>query len=155
MARKRTFVTKRRNLEPLEFTIEYQELVTEELPDDAPEGSVARTFASDRSETFTAIAVAPGGVLLEFTEKVEPETGARPASAIIQFLEDVLVDGDAPRFTALIHSKTSQVDIDTLGEVVSWLMEEYGQRPTSPSNGSGGGGTTGGAGSTDAVPSLD
>lgn len=153
MARKRTFTTKRRNLEPLQFDIEYQELVTEQLPDDAPEGTVARQFAQDRSASFTAIAVAPGGALLAFTEKVEPETGGRPASAIIQFLEDVLVDEDVARFTELIHSKTSQVDIETLGEVVSWLMEEYGQRPTSPSNGSGGGHTTVGAGSTDAAPS--
>lgn len=153
MARHKKFTTKRRNLEPLTFDIDYQELVTEPVPDDAPEGAVPRVFTLERSESFTAIAVAPGGALLAFTELAEPETGARPARAIVQFLEDVLVDDDVARFTDLIHRKTSQVDIETLGEVVSWLMEEYGQRPTAPSNGSGGGHTTDGAGSTDAVPS--
>ncbi|QOR55354.1 MAG: hypothetical protein SHS37scaffold145_5 [Phage 71_18] len=144
----KTFKTKRRNEQPKEFTLEYQELVTEELPADAPEAAVPRTFLEDRSANFTAVPVAPGGALLDFTEKVEPSTGARPAAAIIQFMRDVLIDADVPRFEELIHSKSAQVDVEVLGDITNWLMEEYAGRPTLPSSASSNGGTPTGDGAT-------
>lgn len=148
----KTFRTTRRNEQPREFTLEYQELITEVLPDDAPAGAVPRTFMEERSATFTAVPVAPGGALLDFSEKVEPTTGGRPAAAIIQFMRDVLIDADVPRFEELIHSKTAQVDVEVLGAITNWLMEEYAARPTVRASAFSNGAPPTGDGVTDAPP---
>lgn len=103
-------------------------------------------------ETFTALPEAPGAALNDLASGITlDEKGYRVYSApnLIAFVTAVLVeeeevegeDGtmervptdDVERFLALMRDKRRVVPIDTLGEVVMWLAEEYGDRPSPPS----------------------
>jgi hypothetical protein len=45
------------------------------------------------------------------------------------FFKNVLQDESYARFDALTRDKNRIVEVETLAEIVSWLMEEYSDRP--------------------------
>lgn len=50
-----------------------------------------------------------------------------------RYFSQVLIDEDWPRYIALLADKKRIIRIETLGEIVEWLTEEYAGRPTTPS----------------------
>jgi hypothetical protein len=48
---------------------------------------------------------------------------------ITQFFNHVLTDESYERFSALLEDKNRIVLVETLSEIVSWLMVEYTNRP--------------------------
>lgn len=125
MTEPRRFNARRENTGPLEFVLEYVHLVRDD------DGKVVGR--EDAEQTFHAVGVASPSAILEFTEKVEPLTGRRPASALLGFLGAVIDSDDLDRWDTLMASKDDEVDVQVLGPITEWLMETYNKRPTPPS----------------------
>lgn len=84
-------------------------------------------------ETFTALPVAPSGVLDDLaTSSILDEKGNRiyNAPSLLAFFEGVLIEPDVIRFRSLTHDKDRIVSIDQLGEIMLWLGEELTGHPT-------------------------
>ena len=78
-----------------------------------------------------------GGVLaLASLVRVDPHGRQLvDAAGMMVFFERVLIPVDWPRFYELIVERTdAQVEMEDLGAVYSWLIAEYGGRPTPPSS---------------------
>jgi len=97
-------------------------------------GSGASTQAPEEitftlhGEDFTCLPEIQGAVLLDMVG-ADGENAARSAGAITEFFGKVLEDDSATRFKALVNSKDRFVSIETLGEIVGWIIEEYTNRP--------------------------
>lgn len=84
-------------------------------------------------QTFEAHKEIPGAVLLDFMATAG-EDGTGTAAAIFPFFEEALLEDDYARFNTLIHDKDISIDMETLVEIVGYLVEEYADsRPTSAS----------------------
>lgn len=80
-------------------------------------------------EDFHCVPEIQGRVILNL---VADGAGGDPAASsrmISNFFEHVLEDESYTRFDALLNDKHKVVSVETLSEIVSWLMEEYGNRP--------------------------
>jgi len=116
---------------------------TQTLDDFPPLG-----FALNGEEFVCRPAVA-GAVLLDFVRRADSNSGGMAADAIVEFLEDSLEENDKERFVAMIRDPEVIVEVDTLGEIAGWLIEQYTSRPTKPRSRSAGGRSSTGRGSTD------
>jgi hypothetical protein len=58
------------------------------------------------------------------------------ASQIVEFIGQCLIEEDVPRFRKLTHSKDVVIQLDLLGNIMTWLVEEYANRPTEAPSGS-------------------
>lgn len=139
MPRRRTFTATPSVAEPVVFDLEYVRVGTD---DDG------ERVEKKETTTFRCVGEPPGAVLLDLAGSAVDETGARSAAAVLDFFRAVLVDDDVAPFFTLVHDKAVAVPIATLGEIMNWLAEEYGRRPTGPSSSSQDGRSTTGATST-------
>lgn len=80
-------------------------------------------------ESFTCVPEIQGSLLLSLVGNSDNSSASASASIITDFFNEVLVEESLVRFNALINSKDKIVKIDTLGEIVAWLVEEYSGRP--------------------------
>lgn len=80
-------------------------------------------------EEFTAIPTIQGKVLMDLVSKSQSEDSVEAMSVISTFFDNVLVEESLERFNALLSDKKRIVTMETLGEVISWLIEEYSGRP--------------------------
>lgn len=81
-------------------------------------------------QDFTAAKSIPGAVLLDFVADADSNDGGRAAGALVQFIENVIVEDDRERFQKLIRDPDIDVDIELLAEICEWLVSEYAARPT-------------------------
>lgn len=73
----------------------------------------------------------PGKVMIDIAAKTaDEENAAANASMINDFFSAVLMGDSADRFNALAEDPDRVVTIDQIMEIVSWLMEQYADRPT-------------------------
>lgn len=73
-----------------------------------------------------------GAVILDFIAAAED--GASGAAAkIIPFFESVLPAAEFTKFSAQLKSEDEIIEIETLSEIVGYLIEEYTERPTQES----------------------
>jgi hypothetical protein len=100
-------------------------------------------------EEFQCRPALPGAMLLDFVRKADAESGGAAAEAIIQFMEEALEEPDQERFTAMIRDPDIIVEVETLGEIAGWIVEQYTSRPTKPRSRSAAGRKKIGSGSTD------
>lgn len=89
-------------------------------------------------DVFTCAGALPVGQVREFMamqRKVDPND---PGSAddylglVSRILDGVLVPDSAARFAERMVSPAEPIDVNQLVGVLTWLMEEYGERPTRP-----------------------
>jgi hypothetical protein len=80
-------------------------------------------------EDFYCVPQVPGKLLLEIAAQAGEDGSGSSASIIPKFFSKVLTDESFVRFDALLDSKDKIVNVETLGEIVGWLMEEYTNRP--------------------------
>ena len=80
-------------------------------------------------EEFTAIPTIQGKVLMDLVSKSQSEDSIEAMGVVSTFFDKVLVDESLERFNALLEDKDRIVTMETLGEIVSWLIEEYSGRP--------------------------
>jgi hypothetical protein len=118
------------------------------------------TFRID-DDVFEAAPVIPAEVLIHLVEQftVADPTKMSIAEQIKVFrevLEIVLLPVSMKRMQERMSSPSEPVDLEQLNEIIVWLMEEYGMRPTEESASS----STGvsppepGSSSTDSTPQL-
>jgi hypothetical protein len=66
----------------------------------------------------------------------EDTRGVLMAVSVLDFFEKVMPPEEHERFAKLMEDPKRIVPMDTLSEIMSWLIEEYTDRPTKPSSGS-------------------
>lgn len=93
----------------------------------------AITFEVD-GEEFTAAGVPPANAILRTAELGMSENDGEKVRALGQFLDVVLMPESHARFSARMSNPEKPVDVETVGDVVAWLLEVYTGRPTEPSS---------------------
>ena len=79
---------------------------------------------------FEAVPAVQGSVLLEFVAAADSESGGSAASALYKFFEDVMEPGEYARFQKVLKDPDVIIDMELIGEIAGWLVEEYSARPT-------------------------
>lgn len=87
-------------------------------------------------ETFECYPAVPGKVLLSLAATSAADDGAAAAKTITTFFEKVLKPESFERFDKLAGDPERVVTVETLSEIVAWLMENYAERPTQEPTGS-------------------
>jgi len=80
-------------------------------------------------EEFKCVPQIQGSVMLNMVKDSQDPDGAAAASIITDFFGKVLVPESYERFETLINSPDKIVTVETLGEITSWLIQEYTSRP--------------------------
>jgi len=80
-------------------------------------------------EEFHCVPRIQGQVLLDLVASSGDSSPKSSADTMKMFFQNVLQDDSYERFTKLSHDKNKIVEVDTLANIVTWLMEEYGDRP--------------------------
>jgi len=89
-----------------------------------------------------------GAVLLEFASRADGESGGAAAGALYGFFADCMEASEYERFRAYINQDDLIIEMSELGDIASWLVEQYAARPTEPPSGSQDGPPTTGTPST-------
>ena len=80
-------------------------------------------------EEFECVKALQGKTLLKFVADSQSADPALQASVIEKFFDQVLTDESSARFAVLQESKDKIVSVETLGEIISWVVEQYTDRP--------------------------
>ena len=80
-------------------------------------------------EEFHCVKQLQGRVLLDIVAESSSDDPVKTAAVMNKFFDTVLLDESAVRFNALLTDKEKIVSVETLAEIVSWLVEEYSDRP--------------------------
>lgn len=105
------------------------------------------SFTLEGEEYYCRPALA-GATLLKFVKEADSGDGGRSADALLGLFEKILYPDDFDRFQKLWDDPDRIVDITTLGEIASWVVGEYTNRPTQASSNSSDGREITGPGST-------
>lgn len=81
-------------------------------------------------ETFECFPEMQGKTLLEFIQLTQSDDTTDAALAMELFFQKVLKPESAARFESLAKDPERIVSVQTLAEIVGWIMEEYSNRPT-------------------------
>lgn len=81
-------------------------------------------------EEFQCAPVIQGKVLLNIVADSSSEDVAKSTQVMEKFFSAVLKPESKERFDALLTDAEKITTIETLGEIVAWLMEEYSNRPS-------------------------
>lgn len=100
-----------------------------------PRNKIVFTIDGD---VFEAAPVMPAQTLMEFAGHFA-NIGEAPGDnldAMRGLLEMVLLPDSYLRLSERMRSKSNPIDIVQVSDVISWLLERYGLRPTQPSSSS-------------------
>lgn len=111
-------------------------------------------------DTFRAPPAIPAGVMLDATAKMdglEEATLNEQIGAYLFVLEMCLEPESYAVLQQRMHDRSNPIDITQLTDITMWLFEQYGLRPTTPSEDSSDGpsGQASGTTSTDVQPSVE
>lgn len=81
-------------------------------------------------EEFTCRGEIPGKVILDLVAKSSADDPSQSAVVIEGFFGIVLQPESLERFNALAVDPDRIVSMETLSDIVAWLVEEYTDRPT-------------------------
>lgn len=89
-------------------------------------------------EEFTCYPEVQGKTILDImrnaAEGDEDTRGVMMAVSVLDFFKKVMPESEYERFEKLMEDPKRIVSMDTLSEIMSWLIEEYTDRPTQPSS---------------------
>jgi hypothetical protein len=97
----------------------------------AADKTEALTFAL-YGESFEAVPAIQGKVLMGLVQGANIDDPGKSAEMVLGFFDKVLLPESLERFNALVDSKDKIVPVETLAEIVGWLVEEYSGRPEEP-----------------------
>lgn len=80
-------------------------------------------------QEFSCLPELQGKVLLGFVASSMDEDPASQAKAIEAFFEYVLTAESLAEFDELTTSKDRIVSVETLSEIIAWIVEQYTDRP--------------------------
>lgn len=95
-----------------------------------------------------------GAVLLEFVAQADGDSGGAAAGAIYGFFESCMPADQYKAFMELLNDPDLIFDMEVIGEIAGWLVEQYTARPTQPSSSSAPGLSIAGPGSTETPSSV-
>jgi hypothetical protein len=81
-------------------------------------------------KTFKCNPAMQGKFLLDMAASTDASNPASGATAVNKFFERALKPGEFEKFDALLNDPDIIITSETLGEILSWLVEEYAERPT-------------------------
>ena len=85
-----------------------------------------------------------GRLLIEFIARSSANDPAAGAQAVLDFFDSAIIESDLQHFKDVLSSEDKIVPMDTLTEIMDWMIEEYTGRPTQqPSDSESGLPTTG------------
>lgn len=82
-------------------------------------------------EEFTCRNEIQGRAMLDLVAKSSNANPSETASAINNFFKVVLTAESFTRFEALAEDPDRIVSMETIGDIIEWLVEQYSDRPTS------------------------
>jgi hypothetical protein len=94
------------------------------------EVSVTPVSFSLHGEEFECRTKVQGKVLLQLVAQAEENDGAGVVTSLTGFFDVALLPESLERFNALLEDPDRVVTVETLGEIVGWLVEQYSARPT-------------------------
>lgn len=100
-------------------------------------------------EDFKCVPAVQGKVILNFVARASGNDGSEAATALDEFFEKTMDPEEFQRFKAHLENPRIIIDMEKLGEIAGWLIEEYSARPTRPPLSSVDGPSTTGTSSTD------
>lgn len=80
-------------------------------------------------EEFTCIPTLQGKTLMNLVSRSQSQDPVEAMEVIETFFDKVLVEESLERFNALLEDKDRIVNMETLGDIITWLIEEYTGRP--------------------------
>lgn len=81
-------------------------------------------------EEFSCVKAIQGKFLIELISAANDETDSVGSLRMINnFFSHVLLSESYERFEKLVQDKDKVVPVETLSEIVAWLMSEYTNRP--------------------------
>lgn len=80
-------------------------------------------------EDFECLPRLQGKTLLEFIELANSENAGDSAKVTRTFFSKVMPDASYAKFNLLLDDKEKIVSVETLSEIIGWLIEEYSNRP--------------------------
>lgn len=81
-------------------------------------------------QEFSCIPSLPGRTLLKLVSQSGTDDASAMANTIEDFFATCLMEKDKDRFFELLDNPEKVVPVETLAEIVAWLVEEYSGRPT-------------------------
>jgi hypothetical protein len=81
-------------------------------------------------EDFECYPSLQGKVLLDIVANADSNDGAGMAKTISEFLEAAVKPESKNRLDDLMNDPERIVDVETLSEIMAWLVEQYSARPT-------------------------
>jgi hypothetical protein len=88
-------------------------------------------------DMFEAAPALPAGTLAEFAARfsgLRDSPGSADVAPLYEALSMVLLPESYERFAARMKDLAAPIDVNQLNDVIVWLMEHYGKRPTVPSS---------------------
>lgn len=82
-------------------------------------------------EEFHCVPELQGKVLLDLVARAGTQDASTSSAIMNDFFVNSLTDESYERFDALLKSKDKIVQVETLSEIVAWLIGEYTSRPNS------------------------
>ena len=71
--------------------------------------------------------------LVPLLTKIDVSAGQEGIQPLYDFMEEVLLPDSVTEFRERLSSKNKTFGITSIRETITWLLEEYGLRPTQPS----------------------
>jgi hypothetical protein len=99
------------------------------------------TLSKQRFDLKPAI---QGSVLLKFVAAGGSDDGGAAAAALYDFFKECMETPEYDRFTALLNDPKKIFNMEKIGEIAGWMVEEYAARPTKPPTNSASGQSTSG-----------
>jgi hypothetical protein len=80
-------------------------------------------------EEFSCKPAIQGRVMLDLVAKSSDDNPSVVAKVIDEFFSSVLEEESLKNFNKLLEDKEKIVSVEVLGEISSWLIEQYSERP--------------------------
>ena len=111
---------------------------TIEVTDDIRDFTIARKNIKFRidADIFEAVPDIPAQVLLDFATQMEGagDSPEHAVAAMTQVIGLVLTPPSAELFIARMSDASNPISVQQLQDIMPWLMEQHGMRPTEPSS---------------------
>lgn len=87
-------------------------------------------------DVFEAAPALPAETLIEFSGRFSDLEQSLSPETLHEVLSLVLLPESFERLSSRLRDKKNPVDIDQFSDIVVWLLERYGKRPTRPASNS-------------------
>lgn len=68
--------------------------------------------------------------MISFVRKTDSDSGAAAGEALHEFMETAIIPEDVEAWREIVDGEEYLIDAAQLGDIVSWLVEQYSERPT-------------------------